>query len=427
MKFLKTVKGKFIAAKNWFLKASLIKKGLVVMGLALVIFLGTSPLRSNSKPLYTTEAVTRETISEIVSESGNVTTGQVSVFSPSTGIIEETYVSNGDQVKSGQNLFKVKSTASPQDKATAYTNYQNAVSTEKTAEQSKQTLDATMWTKQQTLLSAQNSVNYKNDNTTNPSTKNDYTDLEKQAIDSSLVQAQKDFSAAEQKYKEADVAISAAKASVSSTWLAYQATQDMIVTAPIPGTVGNLLSHIGDNVAANVSSGITTTSTSPVLVIGNPDGLYITTEINEVDHPKITVGQKATITFSAIKNKTFEGKVSGIDTFGTNTAGVITYNLSLSVTNVDQAVAPGMTASIDIEANKRESVLTVPNSAIKAYQGAKAVQILDTSGKPKFIPVKIGLKSPTRTEVIEGISEGTKVVTNSPKTTSSGGLLGGGN
>lgn len=428
MNILHFLSKSFTFFRNWYLKASWKKRAVVAMVALIVLFFLTSPLRTKG-PQYTTESVEKDTVTDVVSESGNVaSSGRFDVYSISTGYIEEVYVQNGNLVSLGQKLFKVKSTASPQDQATAYTNYQNAVSAEKTAEQNKQSFDVTMWTKQQALLSAQNDVNYKNDNTTNPSTKKDYTLLEKQAIDSALVQAQKDFSTAEQKYKEADIAITAVKASVNSTWLAYQTTQDVVVTAPAPGTVANFSSSVGDRVTATLGTTTLTAASSatPALVIlGDLSKVSIKIPLNEVDINKVKIGQPATIVFDAFREKTYKGHIATIDTAGTNTNGVITYNASVVIDNPDANIKTEMTATTSIETAKHENVLTVPNSAIKPYKGGKAVVVAgadkDSQVKNKtgeklpyhYVPITIGLKGATKTEIITGVSEKTQVVTSS--------------
>src|SRR2546429_183921 len=59
---------------------------------------------------YQTAQVQRETIIQTVSENGNVASGsQAGVGSPTTGIVEEIYVKDGDTVKAGDKLFKIKS------------------------------------------------------------------------------------------------------------------------------------------------------------------------------------------------------------------------------------------------------------------------------------------------------------------------------
>lgn len=411
---------RFNKITNWYRKTSWKKKIGIALLILIILFFATAPLRTKG-PQYTTEPVTRASISDIVSESGNVaSSGRFDVYSTSTGYIEEVYVGNGDSVKRGANLFKVKSTATPQDQATAYANYQNAVSAQKTAEQSKLTYQALLGKDRQAVLDAQNDVDYKNNNTSNPATKKDYTDLEKQSIDSLLGNSRQTFTADEKKYIEADVAINAAKASVNSTWLAYLATQDLIITAPAPGTIANFSASAGDKVTANAAS-----VTPALVILGDISKTTIKIPLNEVDVDKVKTSQKATITFDAFRERKYKGHISTIDTAGTNTNGVITYNATIVVDNSDSNIKTEMTATVSIETAKQEDVLTVPNSAVKPYKGGKAVivagenkdsQVKNKAGKKlpyHYIPVKVGLKGITRTEIITGINEGTQVVSSS--------------
>lgn len=76
-----------------------------------------------------------------------------------------------DLVETVQVSGTFNKTASDEEKALAYLNYQNAISAVKTSQQNKLAADAAMWTKQKALLDAQNGVDYKNNNTTNTVTK----------------------------------------------------------------------------------------------------------------------------------------------------------------------------------------------------------------------------------------------------------------
>jgi RND family efflux transporter MFP subunit len=259
-----------------------------------------------------------------------------------------------------------------------------------------------MWSAKKTQLDTQEAKRVKDDN------KDDYEDLEKQSIDTAAVQAEKNFDSAEQKYLEADVAIKAAKAQVNSTWLAYQATQDLIIKSPAAGTVANLSFKVGDHVTAGntVSGGI------PVLTLGDFSIYTVTLELNEVDIPKVKVGQNATFTLDAFPGEKFQGEVIHADTIGTNTNGVITYTVIVKITDPKDSIRPTMTANVDIVVDKAENILAVPNSAIKPYEGGKAVQIIDPETKTaKYIPVEVGIKSPERTQIISGIEEGAEVIT----------------
>lgn len=407
---------------KWFRQTSLRNKlTVVVVAVMAGILIVRNIQAADAKPQYITQPVERADIVEIVSETGNVdSSGRVDVFSTSTGIIEEIYVANGDQVEINQNLFKVRSTATDQEKASAWASYQNAVSAQKTAEQNKQSLDVAMWTAHKTLLDARETKRVKDDN------KDDYEDLEQQSIDAALVQAEKNFAVAEQKYKEADTAINFAKAQVNSTWLAYQATQNVIVKAPAAGTVSNLLFQIGDKVA--VSSGVSTlggissmtmltsssqsAGTTPVLIISNLNDYTVKLTINEVDVPKVQPEQKVLVTLDAFQDKNFEGSVTHVDRIGTNNTGVVTFNVFVAITNPDPGIRPGMTANVEIEVDKADDVLTVPNSAIRPYKGGKAVRIIDpNTNEMLYIPVTLGVKGNEKTEITEGVEEGMEVIT----------------
>ena len=256
-------------------------------------------------------------------------------------------------------------TASEEEKALAYANYQNAISSLKIAQQNKQLADTTMWVKQQALLNAQNTVNYKNDNTTNPATKEDYTDLEKQSIDSALVQTQKDFQAAEQKYEEADVAINAALAQVNLTKLDYNETS---LNEPV-----------------------------------------ITADINEVYAPKILIGQEVKIVFDAMKETFLTGQIETMDSIGTAVGGVVTFETKISIDDIPTGIMPNMTALVTIETLRKDDVITVPNGSIISKEGKHYVQEANDKNQP-LIEVELGTKGLVKTEITKGLVKGDIIV-----------------
>lgn len=414
---------------TWFKGTRRRNKAFIIIGVLVVVGIIVAQIRAaTAKPPYVTQNVERGDIEQLVSETGNVeTAGRVDVNSAATGILEEIYVKNNDVVVADQNLFKVRSTATDQEEASANAAYQNAVSSLATAIQTKDSLDTAMWAKRQALLEAKNTKNYKDNNTKNPATGKDYTELEKQSIDDAVILSEKDFSAAEKKYKEADITVVAANAQVRSSQLTYQATQDVIVKAPTNGTVTNLSFKEGDQVTAgNASSliapsaaggtpasGLATGGTSsPILTIANLGRYSIRLAINEVDIPKIKIAQRAKITLDAFPERTFDGIITHVDTVGTNTQGVVTYNIVIDITDPISAIRPGMTANVDISVDKVKNVLTVSNSAVKPYKGGRAVRVINPETKGiKYIPVEVGLKGDDKTEIKKGVTEGQEVIT----------------
>jgi HlyD family secretion protein len=399
---------------KWFQHASLKKKLVIVVVAGILIFLISGPLLGgNKESQVSTDTVKKATIIDTVSESGNIQSNQLTVYSVSSGIIEELYVKNGDAVKKGDKLFKVKSTASNQDKASAYATYLSAKNSLANAQAKINSLQAAEFKANQTFMNGKGSED-------NPDTS-----------DPNYIQEKANWLQAEADYKNQATAISQAQASLNSASLSYQATQDSIVTAQVAGTIANVAYGVGDQVTASMnSSSNTDTSASSVLVIGTETESVIKIQINEVDVNKIKVGQEATVTISAIRDKTFKGEVTRVDDYGTDTSGVITYNVYVKVTDPDEQIRPLMSAVVVIQTTKHENALVVPNSAVKPYKGGKAVQVRDTS-KPgnqlKYIQVKTGIKNTSQTEILEGLTEGTEIVTSTTATTtkSSGGVLGG--
>lgn len=395
------------------------KKVFFIVPLIIILFLiGRALLlkKNNTDMVYT---VKQESLVDTVQVSGTYTTAaQTKVMSPAKGIITQLFVINKQEVKKGDLLFRVESTATDEEKAAAFADYQNAVSSLKIAQQNKQVADATMWTKQQSVLDAQNDVNYKNDNTTNPATNDDYTDLEKQSIESSLVQARKDFTAAEQKYKEADIAVSAEQADLTEAQLAYDATKDITVKSPANGTIVNLQKRVGDEVSTDVKNSQSTTGTTsittsppPVLVIADLSNPTITAEINEAYIPRLSEGQKARIVFDALKEKTFEGVVEDVDTVGIETNGIVTYQLRIGASGLPPSIRPNMTALITIETLRKDSVLVVPNSAIISQDGKLFVKKV-SGDKNELVVVTRGIKGSVKSELTSGLTAGDVIFVN---------------
>lgn len=365
----------------------------------LIIFLATAFLvywffiRDTGPKGIITDKVQKATITQTVSETGNIESAATAVTSPSTGFVEEVLIKNGDSVIPGDQLVKIKSSASEQDKQAALSDYLTAKSALDAASSTAHSLRGTMYTNWKTYLDMAKSSQYENGDGT-PKT---------QAREAAEFQtAQENWLSAEAKYKDQQNVISQTRAKVSSTWLAYQATQNATVKAQASGTVANLSVSPSSGIkAANAILSIVSAQTTNIIKVA----------IAETDIPQVAVGQKAQIKVDAIGDKTFDGKVDRVDEVGTNTQGVITYNVYVRLDNSPQEAKPEMTATVKIETETRDNVLSVPNSAVKPYEGGRALRILDKKTKQiKFLPVQIGIRGDKRTEILEGASEGLEII-----------------
>ncbi|MGE5042448.1 MAG: efflux RND transporter periplasmic adaptor subunit [Candidatus Levyibacteriota bacterium] len=374
------------------------KKKLLTIGVLAILLIVVFQVIANAtkKPGYTLTRVSRSNITEVVTETGNISSNGIKVYSPTNGVIEEVYVANGAHVSAGDKLFKVKSSATEQEKDTAYANYMTAVSALGTAQATMNSLQADMfnqWDKYKTLAE---SGKYENDDN---SPKIDQRTLPEFNI------SQKTWLAAEAAYKNQQNVVSQAQAQTSSTWLLYQATQDADVKATGEGTVSNLSVSPGSTVFVNLPA----SPVLPVLAISNDAATEIMVPLSETDIAKIKEGQRADIKIKAASDKTYKGTVTRADRIGNQTQGVIRYNVYIAIQNPDDILRQGMTADATILTKEVKNTLSLPNSSIKPYQGGKAIRVLK-NGKITYIPVKVGIKGTSRTEILDGVTEGQEVI-----------------
>lgn len=440
MNLFKQAKQRTVAGAKWFWALSLFKKIGIFVIVCVIVWFGASRLvlSSSNEPQYQTAQAESGTLVTSVTASGTISSANsASITTSATGNVKEVYVKNGDYVEQGQAIAEINLDQSSQQKqAAAYATYLSAVNSQNQAQQSKLSADAQMWTAQQAVITAQDDINYMNNNTTNPQTQNAYTDLEKQNVNSSLTQSRKAFDAAELTYKQADSAISAASAQVTSSQLAYQQTSSTII-APTSGKITNLTltpgSVIGSSSTSSSSnsnsstsnssssnSSSSTSSSSYGTITLDQGQLQATVNLSEIDVTQVKVGQKVTMTLDAFPNKTFTGKIEAIDTNGSVSSGVTTYPATISFDETSQKnIYPNMAVSAKIITDVVSDAILVPSSAIQTSNGTSTVRVMK-DGKVQTVTVEIGKSNDTQVQITSGIEDGETVVTSSTSTGTSG-------
>ncbi len=182
---------------------------------------------------------------------------------------------------------------------------------------------------------------------------------------------------------------------------AQEKLADYFIRAPFNGIVAKINVVDGDPVSGSIVIATFITKQRSAEI-----------SLNEVDVAKVKIGQKATLTFDAVPDLTITGQVSEIDTVGTISQGVVTYNVKIAFDTQDERVKPGMSISAAIITDSKQDALLVSNSAIKQQRDTIYVEVLANGSKtPKQQTVQIGLANDTMTEIVSGLNEGDKVVT----------------
>ena len=219
-----------------------------------------------------------------------------------------------------------------------------------------------------------------------------------------LIQTDYDLASQEQTVKDRQSTLDDAKKTLSYC----------SIRAPFDGTISSVNVKNGDSVSSNTTIATIVTKQKIAEI-----------SLNEIDAAKISLSQKATITFDAINGLTITGAVSEIDTLGTVSQGVVSYNAKITFDTQDDRIKPGMSMSLNIITDAKQDALIVPNSAVKTSGGlyyvlvfnqrsdltsASASQGFISDTAPTQKAVEIGLADDTNTEIINGLSEGDQIV-----------------
>ena len=132
-----------------------------------------------------------------------------------------------------------------------------------------------------------------------------------------------------------------------------------VIRAPIDGVVIKRTIEPGQTVAASLQA------PELFVIAQNLSDMQVDTSIDESEIGRIKVGQSATFTVDAFPGRSFNGTVKQVRKAATNVSNVVTYTAVVSARNDDLTLVPGMTANVRIVTDRRDSVLKVPNAALR--------------------------------------------------------------
>jgi len=236
-----------------------------------------------------------------------------------------------------------------------------------------------------------------------------------------LAQATSDLSAAttDQQLRQAQMSYYNAKNQIAQL-TAQQSTLNgelaqASITAPVAGVTE----------AVNVVAGADAPSGSAIIL--DAGGLEASVTIAEADLPRVSVGQAASVTITAVGG-TSKGKVASIAPTATGgNSSVVTYAVVVSLTGVPADARAGMTASVSLTVASATNVLAVPAIALVSGSNGYSVRVMGADGSVTSQAVTVGLVTSSLAEITSGLSEGQNVVIGvSTALTSTGTTTGGG-
>ncbi len=219
--------------------------------------------------------------------------------------------------------------------------------------------------------------------------------------------ARAQLSVSEAKVAQAKAEVAQAQAAVDRS---VEELSYATIRSPIRGVVLSRDVEIGSPVSSILNMGAAATL---VMVLGDISQVYVRGKVDEADIGVVKLGQPSRIKVETFKDKTFEGKVTQISPLGVDKDNVVTFEVKVSINNPGGELRANMTSNAEIVLEEHKDVLLVPESAI-VYDAQRNAAIefpspTNPKGKDRK-SIKIGISNGTRTEVLEGLKEGEKVI-----------------
>ena len=364
-------------------KIILIAVAVVVVAGAGIWFFAGSPAKH--KVTYATVTVSKGDISNSVTATGTIEpVTEVEVGTQVSGIIDKIYVDYNSTVTKGQLI----------------------------AEMDRATLQSELASQQATYDGAKAEYEYQKKN----------YERSKGLHEKSLI-SDTDFEQALYNYQKAKSSYDSSKASLAK---AERNLSYATITSPIDGVVISRDVEAGQTVASGFET--------PTLftIAADLTQMQVVADVDEADIGGVEEGQRASFTVDAYPNDTFDGVVTQIrlgdasstSSTSSSSSTVVTYEVVISAHNPDQKLKPRLTANVTIYIHDKKDVLSVPNKALrfvpeKPLIGANDI-VKDCEDEHKLWtregmtftahPVEVGISNGISTEIISGIAEGTKVV-----------------
>jgi len=179
----------------------------------------------------------------------------------------------------------------------------------------------------------------------------------------------KSQSITEQELETATLGVANAKAEVINAQVAMETArirmEDTDVLAPISGTIISKSVERGQVISSPTSD---VGGGTVLLKMADLDLVQVRTLVDETDVGKVRPGLRSTVTVDAYPNQPFQGEVLKIEPQAETSQNVTMFPVLVRIENRNGLLKPGMNADVQIHVGQRDSVLAVPNAALRTMR-----------------------------------------------------------
>jgi len=207
---------------------------------------------------------------------------------------------------------------------------------------------------------------------------------------------------AEARYNAAVSQLTVAKAQQAQTMARIDELKITLSNTSVQSPVDGFVSR------RNLDPGAFANANTVILSVVDISTVRLIVNVVERDFRRVTPGVAAEVEVDAFPGEHFAGTVSRVaPVFDPATR---TATIEIEVPNPGFRLKPGMYARVRLTVEQRTDALTVPRNAVVDQNGARGV-FLVVEGAARFQPVTTGIQDEAHIEVVEGLTEGQRVVT----------------
>ncbi|MBZ0290872.1 MAG: HlyD family efflux transporter periplasmic adaptor subunit [Anaerolineae bacterium] len=175
-----------------------------------------------------------------------------------------------------------------------------------------------------------------------------------------------------------------------------------LLTAPFDGIIAANNLKVGEAPPAN----------NAAMHLIDTSTYFVDVAVDETDIVKLQVGQKVNLKLDALPDADITGVVTRVAVTPVRSGQLVTYTVRVTLDPTTERLRVGMTATATIVVNELQDVPTIPNRFIRIDRATQQayVTIRRTDGGFEEIPVVLGVRSETDSQVVSGIAAGQQVV-----------------
>ncbi len=180
-----------------------------------------------------------------------------------------------------------------------------------------------------------------------------------------------------------------------------------VLVAPFDGIVADIVGELGEYTTPSPPG----VAMPPAIDLIDDSCLYIKAPMDEVDAPKIHVGQLARVSLDALPGKSLAGHVKRVAPYVVaveKQARTVDVEVSIDNISENKRLLVGYSADVEIVLESHDKVLRVPTSTL--LEGNKVLIYNADSKKLEERVIEVGITNWEFTEVLSGLKQGDRIV-----------------